>query len=785
MLVSLCKPAALLALLSSLALAIEPPRLPRQPTGNGNRLLTYNETVVSRKIRASSKSVRWVSTGADGQYITSNDNNDLVLGNIVTNDAKIFVPAKQLPGDMQEYWIRHDQRALLIASNATKQYRHSYSSDYFILDVQSGKKIPLVEDQAGDIQYAALAPTGDAIAFVRGNNLYLRDADARIHQITTNGGADMFNGVPDWVYEEEILSGRSALWFSPDAKYIAFLSFNETGVGTFTIPYYMAGQKVAPPYPKELELRYPKVGSKNPTVQFNILDVQAKKLSPVPIDAFPRDEAIVGEVAWVTEGHSSVLYRVFNRVQDMDKHVVVNPETKTSKVVRERDGTDGWLENSMAIQYVGRLEHGCNKTHYVDLSDASGWQHIYLHPVDGGKPTQLTSGDGWEVASILHVDPKRSLIYYSATTRHSTERHVYSVSYATREIVPLVDDKIAAVFSADFSSQGGYYILSYRGPDVPYQELYASNSTEPLRTITSNENVYKAIAEYSLPNITYFELEHPDGFSLNVRQMLPPKFDPTKRYPVLFNPYGGPNSQSVDKSFQPYGWNAYIASEPELQFITYVVDNRGTGFRGREFRSAVAGRLGRLEPQDQIWAARQLLAQNEFIDADHVGMWGWSFGGYLTAKTIEADSSGVFTFGLSTAPVSDWRFYDSMYTERYMKTLAGNAAGYNEAAVRRPGGFRKLAGVFSLMHGTGDDNVHYQNAAALVDLLVGDGGVSPDRFRMMAFTDSDHGISFHGASAYIYKFLTARLWDEVQRKQAKMVHQWSRKARREVPNRLQ
>ncbi|POR32975.1 Putative dipeptidyl peptidase 4 [Tolypocladium paradoxum] len=773
MLLSLGKPAALLALLSSLALAIEPPRQPRHPTGSGSRLLTYNETVASRKIRPSSKSVRWVSTGADGQYITSNDSNDLVLENIATNDSRIFVPAKQLPEDMRGYWIRHDQRALLIASNATKQYRHSYFADYFILDIQSGKKVPLVEDQVGDIQYAALAPAGDSIVFVRGNNLFLRDGDAKIHQITSNGGPDMFNGVPDWVYEEEILSGRSALWFSPDAKYVAFLSFNETGVGTFTVPYYMAGQRVAPPYPKELELRYPKVGSKNPTVQFNMLDVQAKEFSSVPIDAFPEDEAIIGEVAWVTGGHSSVIYRVFNRVQDMDKHVVVNPETKASKVVRERDGRDGWLENSMAIRYVGNIRGSCNKTHYVDLSDESGWQHIYLYPVDGSKPTQLTSGD-WEVASILYVDPRRSLVYYSATTRHSTERHVYSVSYATRKIVPLVDDKVAAVFSADFSSKGGYYILSYRGPDVPYQELYASNGTEPLRTVTSNANVYTAIAEYNLPNITYFELQHPDGFSLNVRQMLPPTFDPSKRYPVLFNPYGGPNSQSVDKSFQPYEWNAYIASEPELQFITYVVDNRGTGFRGRKFRSAITGHLGRLEPLDQIWAAKQLIAQNGFIDADHVGMWGWSFGGYLTAKTVEADS-GVFTFGLSTAPVSDWRFYDSMYTERYMKTLAGNAAGYNETAVRRSAGFKHLAGVFSLMQGTGDDNVHYQNAAALVDLLVGD-GVSPDGFKMMAFTDSDHGISFHGASTYIYKFLTARLWDELQRKHAKMVHQWSRKS---------
>ncbi|OAQ92370.1 dipeptidyl-peptidase IV [Purpureocillium lilacinum] len=773
MLLSLGKGAALLSLVSW-ALAIDPPRHPHQPTGNGERLLTYNETVTSRKIRTSSISVRWASTGDDGQYITTNDKGDLVLENIATNASKIFVPAAQMPNGTGEYWIRHDNRALLVSANATKQYRHSYFADYFILDVASGKKTPLVEDQAGDIQYAVQAPKGESIAFVRGNDVYLRDGDGKVTRITSNGGPDMFNGVPDWVYEEEILGDRFSLWFSPDAKYVAFLSFNETGVQTFTIPYYMAGKKVAPPYPKELELRYPKVGSKNPTVEFNILDVQAKKFSAVPIDAFPKEEAIIGEVAWVTEGHSSVIYRVFNRVQDLDKHVIVDPKTKTSKVVRERDGTDGWLENTLAIQYVGKLKGSCNRTYYVDLSDESGWQHVYLYPTDGSKPIQLTSGD-WEVLSILYVDAKRSLVYYVATTHHSTERHVYSVSWKTKKITPLVDDKVSATWTATFSSKGGYYILTYSGPDVPYQELYASNSTKPLRTLVDNKSVYKIIDEYKLPNITYFELKHPDGFSLNVRQTLPPNFDASKKYPVLFNPYGGPNSQQVVKQFQAYGWNAYIASEPELQFITYVVDNRGTGSKGRKFRSAVAGHLGRLEPKDQIWAAQQLIAQNGFIDADHVGMWGWSFGGYLTAKTIEQDS-GVFTFGLSTAPVSDWRFYDSMYTERYMKTLGANAAGYNETAVRKTAGFKSVAGVFSLMHGTGDDNVHFQNAAALVDLLVG-GGVSPDKFKMMAFTDSDHGISYNGASTFIYKFLTARLWDEVQRKPGKgLVHQWSRKS---------
>lgn len=760
---------------ASLASAIDPPRKPEQPIGGGDRLLTFNETSPRATISPKSRSVKWTSAGGDGRYISANDAGDLVLEDIVTGDSDTFVAGDKLPEDLHEYTISADAKHLLVAANYTKQYRYSYFADYFILDVESGESTPLVDDQVGDIQYAEIAPTGDAVAFVRGNNLFIRDhATGEITQITEDGGPDMFHGVPDWVYEEEIFGSRSTFWFSPDAKFIAFLSFNETGVETFTIPYYMDNEKIAPPYPRELDLRYPKVGSKNPTVQLNVLEVETSEYETVEINAFEAEDVIVGEVAWVTEDHEAFIYRAYNRVQDLDAHVVVDPTSLTSEKVRERDGTDGWLENTGAIQYVGAVESRGNESFYVDLSDESGWNHIYLYPVSGGKPVQLTSGD-WEVASILKVDAERGVVSYSATTRHSTERHVYSVSLEDGEITPLVDDEVAGYWSASFSSGGGYYILNYLGPDVPYQELYAANDTsEPLSTIEDNAAFIETIKEYNLPNITYFELEHPDGYALNVMQQLPPDFDPSSKYPVLFTPYGGPNSQEVNKRFNPLDWEAYISSDPELKYVVYKVDNRGTGFRGREYRSTVAGHLGKLEPLDQIWAAEQLIEKNEWLDKDRVGMWGWSYGGYLTAKTLEVDS-GVFSLGLITAPVSDWRFYDSMYTERYMKELGDNEDGYRETAVHAVEGFKNVEGGFAVLHGTGDDNVHYQHAAALVDLLVG-GGVSPEKMDMFAFTDSDHSINYNGADVYIYKYLTEKLWDEVQREVGeKSAHQWSKK----------
>ncbi|PQK13208.1 hypothetical protein BB8028_0004g01390 [Beauveria bassiana] len=756
------------------AYGIQAAQLPFPAKSSGERLLSYNETTPTPRLRPKTTQVTWTSTGGeDGQYISRNADGDLVREDIVTGNSTVFVEKSRIPDDMDDYWISADGHAVLFAVNATKEYRSSSLADYLILDTSTGETRALVEDQAGDIQFAQFSPTGDSIAFIRGNDLHVRDSNGTVHRITTNGGPDQFNGVPDWVYQEEVLSAASALWYSPDGKFIAYLSLNETGVGTYTIPYFMNGKRYAPVYPKELKLRYPKVGTTNPRVSLHLLDVKSRESKNIPIDAF-GDETIIGEVAWVTKTHEKFIYRAFNRVQDLDKHITVDTSTGESKVVRERNGTDGWFENEKNVRFAGSLRANSNSTYYVDTSDESGWTHLYLYPVEGGQSIQLTSGD-WEVRSINKVDTKRKTVAFVASKRHSTEAHLYSVSWETWKTTPLVDDSKPAYYGASFSTGGGYYILSYQGPEIPYQQLVSINSTTPLRTLESNEAYYNKTQQYKLPNTTWFELQHPAGFSLNVQERLPANFDPSRKYPVLFNPYGGPNSQSVKKSYAGLNWAAYIGSDPELEYITYVVDNRGTSSKGRKFRCSVVKQLGTLEAEDQIWAARELASRFSYINTDKFGMWGWSFGGYLTSKVVEADS-GAFTFGLITAPVTDWRLYDSVYTERYMKRLEDNESGYNETAVRDVDGFKNIAGGVAIMHGTGDDNVHYQNTAALVDLLVGS-KLSPSKLKVVPFTDSTHSISYNQASTYLYRFLTARLWDEVQRKDKGLVHQWSRRER--------
>lgn len=769
----------LFALALPLIQAIEPPRVPHQPLGNGTKRLNYNITTDSPgQLTPQTRAFSWVSTGKDGDYIYTGTSGDFLFENVATGESSIFISADKVPEDYHDFFISPDATHILWAVNYTKQYRHSYFADYLIQEVASGETTSLDAESVGDIQYAEWSPASSSqIAFVKGNDLYMF-TNGTIARITETGGPDYFNAIPDWVYEEEIFGDRYTLWFSPDGAKIAFLSFNETGVETFRIPYYIDDDaEYVPVYPRELELRYPKVGTKNPTVGFNLLDVASGEVTTVPIDAFEEDDLVIGEVVWLTEEHSKVAYRAYNRVQDQEKLVLVDVGSGSSSVTRERDGSDGWLENLIQIRYIGAIS-GSNATYgnpsaeyYMDISDESGWAHIYLFPVNGGEKIALTSGE-WEVITIPKVDYKRGLIYYTSTEHHSAESHIYSVSFSG-EKKSLVDDSVTAFWTGSFSSGGSYYVLRYAGPDVPYQELYSVNSSDPIRTIVNNTALYDRLQEYSLPNITYLDMAHPSGYTLDAMLRLPPNFDSSKKYPLLLIPYGGPNAKEVHKDFNPLNWKAYVASDPELEYITLTVDGRGTGRKGRAFRSSVASNLGQLEAEDQIWAAKEL-AKHSWVDSDHIGIWGWSYGGYLSSKVVEVGDP-IISFACITAPVSDWRFYDSLYTERYMKTPTINPGGYNRSRVHDATGFKQIAGGVVIQHGTGDDNVHFQNSAALVDLLMVN-RVTPEKMQNTFFTDSDHNINFHNNGKFLYRQLSKKLFEEKARTgDSKGGHQWSKR----------
>ncbi|KAG0639682.1 dipeptidyl peptidase IV N-terminal region-domain-containing protein [Tuber brumale] len=573
--------------------------------------------------------------------------------------------------DYSNYTIQPSAKHVLFSANFTRQLDHSYSADYYVWSVEAKTLIPLVVGQRRDVQYT--------------------------------------------------------LRFSPDGEYLAFLRFNQTGVclqpvfsakvvPTSTLPYYMGEQEVAPVYPEEHRIKYTKPGEKLPIVTFNLLEVNNPSVPrKVDFQTYALNDLVIPEVAWVAEKHERVIFRVQGRTQDTEKLVLVDVESGIARVVRERDATDGWLDRLNAIKYAPRL----STPSYVDISDHSGWAHIYLYPVAGGDPIALTSGN-WEVTTIYSVDTKRHLVYYQSTERDSTERHIFSVSLNGKTKRSLVDITKEGYYDASPSPGRGYYILSYLGPNLSWQELRRISPDTPIRVINDHVSLKNKLSGYALPKTSWSTLKHPDGYELNFFESLPPKFRKGVKYPVLFYIYGGPGSQETGKTFrQTVNIFSYLGPDPELEYIVVTVDNRGTGNKGRKFRSLVTGRLGKLEAEDQVWAAREY-AKRDYVDGKEIAIWGASYGGYLTGKVLELDS-GAFSSGVMSAPVTDWRFYNFAYTERYMKLLATNPAGYNASAITKTAGFQNVAGGFLIQHGTGTDNVHFQNSAVLVDALVYEG----------------------------------------------------------------
>ncbi|KAI0071164.1 dipeptidyl aminopeptidase [Panus rudis PR-1116 ss-1] len=735
-------------------------------------------------------SVRWVPEAGDGVFaITQNGHISLV--DLKSNTTKQLVSVNDIK-DVNGSVIGHgswelssDMKYMLIQANRKKQWRWSSFGNYYIHNLTSHETYPLIPPtDPPTTAIAKWSPTGESIAFVSSSDLYVLPTPARNAtpiRITSTGNASLFNGITDWVYEEEVYSGPTALWWSPDSSKLAFLSFDETAVDEYTFPVYNPTHDAytVVPYPDHVTMKYPKPGYNNPLVSVRVFEMDKYNAQIEHSNAtanttvlaeqstlelewsgrLPANDSVIQEIAWV--GNTALLVKEVNRAASngsvvlFDLHQGASNHGEVVRVLGKNgeEGDDGWIDSAQTIFPLTSKLSKDDVPAYLDIIPSSdGYNHIALfRPASNHTPQFLTSGE-WEVTdTILGVDFSGGLVHFQAANPSSTQRHIYSVplpkdaSSARVEPKALTDNNVPAVYSADFSPQAGFYVLHYLGPNVPWQNIVRVDDPKFKYILAENSKLNDTIAMYETPTVTLSTIES-DGYELNVREIRPPRMDLSgkTKYPVLFQVYGGPGSQQIRHSYN-IDWHHFIACSHK--YIVVTVDGRGTGFKGRKLRNPVKDNLGHWETVDQINAAK-IWAGKDYVDPKRIGIWGWSYGGFMSSKVVEANA-GIHSLAMAVAPVASWKLYDSIYTERYMDLPQVNPKGYVTASISNVTGFHEVD--YLLAHGSGDDNVHYANSAHLLDMFT---AAKVRNFRFRMFTDSDHSINTRGANREVYQFMT-------------------------------
>ncbi|KAG9245422.1 putative dipeptidyl-aminopeptidase B [Calycina marina] len=739
--------------------------------GNGRQITL--EQVMSGKWRPQHESISWINgaNGEDGLLLEKNvaGKDFLVVEDIRGRDpSAVGTHATQTLmkngyftfGTQNMYpskvFPNKDLKKIMVATNVESNWRHSFYAQYWILDVATQSVEPLDPANKGSrVQLAIWSPNGDAIVFTRDNNLFLRKLSSTdVIQITTDGGSEYFYGVPDWVYEEEVFQTNTATWWADDGKYIAYLATNETQVPEYLLEYFISrpsGVKPVPGlenYPEESRIKYPKAGAPNPTVDLLFYDVERGDTFDVQVaGSFSPENLLITEVVWAGSS-GKVLIRETNRDSDVLRVVLVDVKSRTGRSVRTTDiqALDGgWFEVSQDTRYIpadpsnGRPHDG-----YIDTVISDDFNHLgYFTPLDNPTPIMLTSGD-WEVVKAPSaVDLKNNLVYFTSTKESSIQRHAYSVKIDGTDLQPLTDTTKEGYYDVSFSSGAGYVLVNYDGPGIPWQKVIntPSNPDHYEGILGRNEALANLAQKYELP-IEIYSTVNVDGFDLNVVERRPPHFNEKKKYPVLFYLYNGPVSQQVNKQFT-VDFQSYIAAN--LGYIVVTLDGRGTGYIGRKARTIIRGNIGYYEARDQIETAK-MWAKNKYVDEHRMAIWGWSYGGFMTLKVLEQDAGETFQYGMAVAPVTDWRFYDSVYTERYMHTPQENPGGYDNTSISDMQALSQNVR-FLIMHGVSDDNVHIQSTLTLIDKLDMAG---VENYDVHFFPDSDHGIYFHNANQMVY-----------------------------------
>lgn len=669
------------------------------------------------------RSVRGMNSMKDGKTYGSFEKGALNIYNYKTGKLvntlfsinDLVLPGDTLPIRLQNYELSQNEDKVLCLTDMEYIYRHSFHATYYVYDMKTKTLQPLSEN--GKQRLATFSPDATKVAFMRDNNLFIKDLATGEEKQFTNDGLynHIINGAPDWVYEEEFSFSQGFYW-SPDSKKIAYYRFDESNVKEFQMEEFEGL------YPDWYSFKYPKAGEDNSVVEVYVYDLATGK--SVKMDTGEETDIYLPRIGWTKDANTLAIQRL-NRHQNHLEILAANATTGESRVFYDEtndcyiDITDDWTF----------VDDGNT---FLMTSEKSGNNHIYMYLMDGTPVKQLTTGN-WDVTQVYGFDGKE--VYFQAAKKSHIERQIYAVDLKgnIREVIGMEGTNNAR-FSNDFS----YLININSTASHPNQYVLYDKKGRVVRVLEDNHQLVEKIKDYNLGEKSFFTISDPafvmpDGTQAEIDawQILPPDFDPNKKYPVLIYVYGGPGYQTVNNSWadSDFWWMQLLAQHG---IISVSINNRGSGAQGEMFKKMTYLQLGKYETEDMITLAKYM-AKKPYVDAERIGIYGWSYGGFMAANGITKGSEVIST-AVSVAPVTNWRYYDNVYTERFMRTPQENPEGYDlNSPVHNTA---MIKGNYLLCHGSGDDNVHYQNAMELIKAMIS----NEKQFDLMIYPNKNHGI---------------------------------------------
>ena len=628
--------------------------------------------------------------------------------------------------NFDEYVFSADETKLLVPTESEQIYRHSFKSDFVIIDLAKGSA-DYLSKAGGKQQYAEFSPDGKKVAFVRDNNLFIKDLITGAESAITSDGKQnsIINGATDWVYEEEFALAQAFFW-SPNGDKVAFLRFDESEVKEFNMAIY------GTLYPSEYKFKYPKAGEKNSSVSVKVHDLRSGVTQTMKSGDSP--EQYIPRLNWTASGNELCITRM-NRLQNHLELLLADPSTgETKLLLEEKSATYIDIHDNLIFLNDGKR--------FVWSSELGGRNHLYLYSMDGKRLNAITSGE-MDVTEVFGLDEKKGSIWFQAAAPTPADRTIFNVKLNGKNqksvIIP------GGHQNAEFSNTFSYFILQNSKSDQPTSfALYNSDGVK-VRMLEDNQGLIDKLKNYRVSAKEFLKIPNGQGTDLEAWIIRPPDFDPSKKYPVFMTVYGGPGHNTVENQWEGsnYLWHQMLAQKG---YIVVSVDNRGTQYRGEAFKKSTYKQLGKLETEDQI-AAAKYLGTLPYVDPSRIGIQGWSYGGYMSSLCI-TKGADIFKMAIAVAPVTNWRYYDSIYTERFMQTPQENGSGYDDNSPINH--VARLKGKYLLIHGTADDNVHFQNSVEMVNALV----KANKQFDLFFYPDKNHGIYGGNTRLHLYTMMT-------------------------------